>query len=133
MDSGLIKKALCFHGKPMQKIWDDERGSGDLQIMGVPEDGNYNIYMDRQKYFTFQDRAKRLKLHQFLARKAVDLYDKDLSKSLIQSIKSKEDLEKGKLRVVHMYKECWYLLFLCYAFVFFIFKKVLLYLPQKFW
>lgn len=102
MDSGLIKKALCFHGKPMQKIWDDERGSGDLQIMGVPEDGNYNIYMDRQKYFTFQDRAKRLKLHQFLARKAVDLYDKDLSKSLVQSIKPKEDLEKGIL-IVCMY------------------------------
>ncbi|XP_059218057.1 tetratricopeptide repeat protein 14 homolog isoform X1 [Stomoxys calcitrans] len=79
MDGELIKKALCFHGKPMQKIWDDERGVGDLQVAGVPEDGNYSIYMERQKFFTFQDRAKRLKLHQFLARKASDLYDKELS------------------------------------------------------
>lgn len=96
MDNGLIKKALCFHGKPMQKIWDDERGAGDLQKLGVPEDGNYSIYMDRQKHFTFQDRAKRLKLHQFLARKASDLYDKELGKSVVQSIKPIEDIEKGK-------------------------------------
>ncbi|XP_011291360.2 tetratricopeptide repeat protein 14 homolog isoform X2 [Musca domestica] len=80
MDADLIKKALCFHGKPMQKIWDDERGAIDLQSHGVAEDGNYSIYMERQKHFTFQDRAKRLKLHQFLARKADDLYDKDLGK-----------------------------------------------------
>lgn len=80
MDGELIKKALCFHGKPMQKIWDDERGAGNLQVAGVPEDGDYSIYNERQKYFTFQDRAKRLKLHQFLARKATDLYDKDLTK-----------------------------------------------------
>lgn len=93
MDSDLIKKALCFHGKPMQKIWDDERGVGDLQVAGVPDDGNYSIYMDRQKYFTFQDRAKRLKLHQFLARKANDLYDKELSKNPAKPIKLEQDIE----------------------------------------
>uniref|UniRef100_A0A1A9Z9X2 TPR_REGION domain-containing protein n=1 Tax=Glossina pallidipes TaxID=7398 RepID=A0A1A9Z9X2_GLOPL len=104
MDVDLIKKALCFHGKPMQKIWDDERGAGDLQKMGVPEDGNYSIYMERQKYFTFQDRAKRLKLHQFLARKAPDLYDNDLLKMYLLrgSALTTEEREKAKFFVARV-------------------------------
>uniref|UniRef100_A0A1A9WSF1 Adenylate kinase active site lid domain-containing protein n=1 Tax=Glossina brevipalpis TaxID=37001 RepID=A0A1A9WSF1_9MUSC len=104
MDVDLIKKALCFHGKPMQKIWDDERGAGDLQKLGVPEDGNYSMYMERQKYFTFQDRAKRLKLHQFLARKAPDLYDTDLLKMYLLkgSVLTTEEREKAKYFVARV-------------------------------
>lgn len=100
MDAELIKKALCFHGKPLQKIWDDERGAGDLQVAGVPQDGNYSIYTERQKYFTFQDRAKRLKLHQFLARKAIDLYDKDLSKCASKPAKLEQNSENQSKCVI---------------------------------
>ncbi|XP_017478372.1 PREDICTED: tetratricopeptide repeat protein 14 homolog [Rhagoletis zephyria] len=84
MNSNYITRALCFHGQPMQKIWEDERGAGSLQQCGVPAQPDYSIYQERQKYFTFQDRAKRLKLHQFFARKAPDLYDADLSSNKLQ-------------------------------------------------
>ncbi|XP_075145415.1 tetratricopeptide repeat protein 14 homolog isoform X2 [Haematobia irritans] len=100
MDGDLIKRALCFHGKPMQKIWDDERGAGDLRAVGVPEDGNYSIYMERQKHFTFQDRAKRLKLHQFLARKAVDLYDKDSNKIPARPSKLERNIDDKNASIV---------------------------------
>lgn len=80
-DCSLVRKALCFHGKPMKKTWDDECGIDDLQKIGIAENEDYHVYMERQKYFTFQDRSKRLKLHQFLARKSMDLYDCFLLKS----------------------------------------------------
>lgn len=79
-DCSLVKKALCFHGKPMKKTWDEECGIDDLQKIGIAENEDYAVYMERQKYFTFQDRSKRLKLHQFLARKSMDLYDTMLLK-----------------------------------------------------
>ncbi|XP_014095594.2 tetratricopeptide repeat protein 14 homolog isoform X1 [Bactrocera oleae] len=84
MNTNYILRALSFHGQPMQKIWDDERGAGDIQQCGVPAHPDYTIYLERQKYFTFQDRAKRLKLHQFFARKALDLYDKELTSAEVE-------------------------------------------------
>uniref|UniRef100_W8BSP3 Tetratricopeptide repeat protein 14 n=3 Tax=Ceratitis capitata TaxID=7213 RepID=W8BSP3_CERCA len=83
MNTNYITRALCFHGQPMQKIWDDERGAGNVQQCGVAAQPDYSIYQERQKYFTFQDRAKRLKMHQFFARKALDLYDSDLQSSKV--------------------------------------------------
>uniref|UniRef100_A0A0A1WNQ3 Tetratricopeptide repeat protein 14 homolog n=4 Tax=Zeugodacus cucurbitae TaxID=28588 RepID=A0A0A1WNQ3_ZEUCU len=84
MNTNYISRALCFHGQPMQKIWDDERGAGDIQRCGVPAHPDYSIYQERQKHFTFQDRAKRLKLHQFFARKATDLYDSELTSTVVE-------------------------------------------------
>ncbi|XP_039948367.1 tetratricopeptide repeat protein 14 homolog [Bactrocera tryoni] len=84
MNTNYIMRALSFHGQPMQKIWDDERGAGDIQKCGIPAYPDYSIYQERQKYFTFQDRAKRLKLHQFFARKALDLYDSELTSTEVE-------------------------------------------------
>lgn len=77
MNANYIARALCYHGQPLQKIWDDERGVDDLRRLNLTQP-NYSVYQERQKYFTFQERAKRLKIHQFLARKASDLYDKQM-------------------------------------------------------
>lgn len=77
MNANYISRALSYHGQPLQKIWDDERGVEDLRRLNLTQP-NYSIYQERQKYFTFQERAKRLKIHQFLARKAADLYDRQL-------------------------------------------------------
>lgn len=91
-----IKNALCFHGKPMKKTWADEHGNDDLHKVGVIEDDNYTVYMERQKYFTFQDRAKRLKIHQFLAQKSEDLYDSKQMKS--EHASSASDLTMNKCK-----------------------------------
>ncbi|EDV93646.1 tetratricopeptide repeat protein 14 homolog isoform X1 [Drosophila grimshawi] len=77
MNANYISRALCYHGQPLQKIWEDERGIEDLRRLNLTQP-NYSVYQERQKYFTFQERAKRLKIHQFLARKASDLYDRQL-------------------------------------------------------
>lgn len=73
----LVAKAIGFHGQPLQKIWEGERGENDLTNMGVVNP-DYSAYLSRQKHFSFQDRAKRLKLHQFIARKANILYHSNL-------------------------------------------------------
>ncbi|ALC45672.1 CG6621 [Drosophila busckii] len=77
MNTNYIASALCYHGQPLQKIWEDERGVDDLRHLNLTQP-NYSVYQERQKYFTFQERAKRLKIHQFLARKANELYDRQL-------------------------------------------------------
>ncbi|EDV43010.2 uncharacterized protein Dana_GF18266, isoform B [Drosophila ananassae] len=91
MNFEYIGHALGYHGQPMQKIWDDERGVDDLRLMGLTQ-VNYSVYQERQKYLTFQERAKRLKMHQFLARKATDLYDR----SLVANVMEDKVLAQGK-------------------------------------
>ncbi|XP_055591995.1 tetratricopeptide repeat protein 14 homolog isoform X2 [Uranotaenia lowii] len=77
LDPSLVEKAIGFHGLPLQKIWDGERGEMDLTQLGIINP-NFVVYQSRQKTFTFHDRAKRFKLHQFLSKKADQLYDKTL-------------------------------------------------------
>lgn len=91
MNFEYIGQALGYHGQPMQKIWDDERGVDDLRLMGLTQ-VNYSVYQERQKYLTFQERAKRLKMHQFLARKATDLYDR----SLVANVMEDKVLAQGR-------------------------------------
>ncbi|XP_055544011.1 tetratricopeptide repeat protein 14 [Wyeomyia smithii] len=81
LDPSLVEKAIGFHGLPLQKIWEGERGETDLSQLGIT-DPNYDVYQSRQKTLTFHDRAKRFKLHQFLAKKADLLYDSSLTATL---------------------------------------------------
>jgi len=83
MNFEYIGHALGYHGQPLQKIWDDERGVDDLRLMGLTQ-VNFSVYQERQKFFTFQERAKRLKMHQFLARKATDLYDRTMVANVME-------------------------------------------------
>ncbi|CAH0557876.1 unnamed protein product [Brassicogethes aeneus] len=73
MNSQLLAKSLNFHGQQLQKVWEGEFGDHDLSMRNV-KDLNYNVYGQRQKNLSFQDRAKRLKLHQFIVKKADMLF-----------------------------------------------------------
>ncbi|XP_065084214.1 tetratricopeptide repeat protein 14-like isoform X2 [Ochlerotatus camptorhynchus] len=79
LDSELVERAIGFHGLPLQKIWEGERGDADLSRIGV-SNPDYSVYQSRQKTLTFHDRAKRFKLHQFLSKKADSLYDSELNR-----------------------------------------------------
>lgn len=74
IDYAQVERSIGFHGAPMQKVWEGERGDADLARANVKPD--FAVYHNRQKHFAFQDRTKRLKLHQLLARKATILYRK---------------------------------------------------------
>lgn len=74
IDFGQVERAIGFHGQPMQKIWEGERG--DITLPRGDFKPDFSVYQSRQKHFVFQERAKRHKLHQFLARKANILYRK---------------------------------------------------------
>lgn len=74
LNSDLITRTISFHGLPLQKIWEGERGGSDLAQNGLTNP-DYSVYQLRQRYLTFQDRAKRLKLHQFMSKKATELFD----------------------------------------------------------
>ncbi|XP_052563411.1 tetratricopeptide repeat protein 14 homolog isoform X2 [Culex pipiens pallens] len=78
MDVGLVEKTIGFHGLPLQKIWEGERGESDLARLGIISP-DFSVYQSRQKILNFHDRAKRFKLHQFLSKKADLLFDRALS------------------------------------------------------
>lgn len=86
LSAPLIMKSIGFHGMPLQKIWEGERGENDLINIGIVNP-DYSAYQARQKTLTFQDRAKRLKLHQFISKKASSLFDVNLH----QNSKPKDD------------------------------------------
>ncbi|GAB0095876.1 sorting nexin-20 [Sergentomyia squamirostris] len=77
MSVALIKKTLSYHGLPLVKIWEGERGETDLAKLGI-NNPDFSVYQSRQKNLTFQDRAKRLKLHQFISKNASHLYNESL-------------------------------------------------------
>ncbi|XP_050078952.1 tetratricopeptide repeat protein 14 homolog [Anopheles maculipalpis] len=70
----LIQRAVGYHGKPLQKILESELQPYELQKLGIDNSLDFVVYMTRQKHFTLQERAKRLKLQQFLVRNANTLY-----------------------------------------------------------
>ncbi|XP_058062623.1 tetratricopeptide repeat protein 14 homolog [Anopheles bellator] len=77
LSRALIEGALGYHGKPLQKIWETER-QDELQQLGIQSDPDFSVYMARQKHLSFCERAKRLKLHQFMAKNAQTLFDRSL-------------------------------------------------------
>lgn len=76
LNSSLVTQSLNFHGSQLQKFWEAEHGDSNL-IKNDVKDLNFQVYGQRQKYLTFQDRGKRLKLHQFIAKKGDLLFSKD--------------------------------------------------------
>lgn len=91
----LISRCIGFHGQPLQKIWEGERGERDLMNLGVVNP-DFSAYQARQKYFTFQDRAKRLKLHQFIAKKANMLFSQNLMREHAQGFVQESAFEGNK-------------------------------------
>lgn len=76
----LLTQTLNFHGQQLQKVWEAERGEQDLIKHNI-KDLNFQVYGQRQKYLSFQDRGKRLKLQQFIVKKANQLFSQDILRS----------------------------------------------------
>lgn len=74
LNTQLIAKSLGYHGLPLQKAWEEEYGASDLKKLGLVN-LDYSTYFARQKNLTFSDRAKRLRLHQFMCKKAEYLFN----------------------------------------------------------
>lgn len=77
LNANLLAQSMNFHGNQLQKLWEAEHGETSL-IKADVGDLNYQVYGQRQKHLTFQDRGKRLKLHQFIAKRGGVLFGKDM-------------------------------------------------------
>lgn len=84
LNSQWINKSLEYHGQPLQKVWEGEHGNENLSHLGI-QNPDYSFYQSRQRHFVFQDRAKRLKIHSFIAKKANELFSNDPAKECAQS------------------------------------------------
>lgn len=73
LNGDLVTRCLNFHGQQLQKIWEAERGDADLTKHNI-KDLDFMEYAQRQKHLSFQDRGKRLKLHQFIVKKSNMLF-----------------------------------------------------------
>ncbi|XP_048484950.1 tetratricopeptide repeat protein 14 homolog isoform X3 [Plutella xylostella] len=78
LDAPLVAQSINYHGQQLQKTWEAERGEDDLAKIGVGA-LDFAAYQARHKHLTFQDRGKRLKLHQFIAKEAGVLFDSSLT------------------------------------------------------
>lgn len=87
LNSNLITQSINYHGQQLQKIWEAERGEQDLLKNNVT-DLNYDTYNKRSKHLSFQDRGKRLKLQQFITKRAPLLFSNEYTQP---SNKSQED------------------------------------------
>lgn len=95
LSGDLVARSIGFHGLPLQKMWEGERGDGDLARYGVVNP-DFTAYQQRQKQFSFQDRAKRLKLHQFIARKANVLFSGGLLSTTVPPPPVADSLDGNK-------------------------------------
>lgn len=84
LNSEWIIKSIEYHGQPLQKMFEGEHGMQSLQNLGV-HNLDFTLYQARQKQFVFQDRAKRLKIHSFIAKKANELFATDPAKECARS------------------------------------------------
>ncbi|EFA03920.2 tetratricopeptide repeat protein 14 homolog isoform X2 [Tribolium castaneum] len=78
LNTNLLSQSLNFNGQQMQKLWEAEYGENDLHRRNV-KDVNFQVYSERQKHLSFQDRGKRLKLQQFVVKKANMLFATEAS------------------------------------------------------
>lgn len=78
LNANLVSQSMNFNGQQMQKLWEAEYGENDLHRRNV-KDLSFQVYSERQKYLSFQDRGKRLKLQQFIVKKANMLFSTEPS------------------------------------------------------
>ncbi|XP_046987706.1 tetratricopeptide repeat protein 14 homolog isoform X2 [Schistocerca americana] len=82
LNPDLVVQSLNFHGQQLQKLWESERGEDDLSKVNVnSKEIDFEVYQQRQKQLSFQDRGKRLKLQQFIVKKATSLFELSLSEA----------------------------------------------------
>lgn len=77
LNKSLVEQSLSFHGTPLIKSWHEENGNGpnSLGALGIqPNAIDCSLYHERLKNFNYTDRAKRLRLHQFICSKSAALF-----------------------------------------------------------
>lgn len=75
LNKNLVEQALSFHGMPLIKTWSDENGQSSLLNLGLhPNAIDCSLYHERLKNFNYTDRAKRLRLHQFICSHSATLF-----------------------------------------------------------
>lgn len=84
INSEWVTRSIEYHGQPLHKVWEGEHGIESLYNLGV-RNPDYMMYQARQKHFVFQDRAKRLKIHSFIAKKAPELFSTDTENQCARS------------------------------------------------
>ena len=52
LEGELIARSLNFHGQQLKKVWEAERGEGDLEKLNVDQ-VDFQVFQDRQKYMRF--------------------------------------------------------------------------------
>nr|CAD7197837.1 unnamed protein product [Timema douglasi] len=89
-DPELITRSLNFHGQPLQKLWEADLNTLSLEL----QDPDFEVYQQRQKHLSFQDRGKRQKLQQFIVKKASALFDSSMKNTGVKE-KITSDEEPG--------------------------------------
>ena len=75
LNRNLVSQSLGFHGMPLIKTWNEEKGHNSLVNMGIQQNAiNTAVYHSRLKVLNITDRTKRLRLHQFICNKSDDLF-----------------------------------------------------------
>lgn len=75
LNRNLIELSLGFHGLPLIKTWNEEKGANSLARIGIQTNNiDTTVYHNRLKILNFTDRTKRLRLHRFICDKSDSLF-----------------------------------------------------------
>jgi hypothetical protein len=75
LNPDLIAQTLGFHGLPLIKTWNEEKGANSLTRLGLQQANiDTSVYHTRIKILNFTDRTKRLRLHRFICDKTDSLF-----------------------------------------------------------
>lgn len=86
IDSDFLKRTFGFHGIPLMKVWNEERGPNSLKNLEIhPDYVDTSVYVAREKIPNNVDRMKRLRIHKFICRRAEKIFHEDDIKYLQNS------------------------------------------------
>lgn len=75
LNKELIAQTLGFHGLPLIKTWNEEKGPNSLVRLGIQQNNiDTSVYHQRLKVLNHTDRTKRLRLHRFICDKTEALF-----------------------------------------------------------
>lgn len=98
INKSLVERTLEFHGLPLIKTLNEEKGANYLSNIGIQQNVlDTSLYFARLKNLSYTDRTKRMKLHNFICSKSSQLFQDfrdDPSNKRLKKLISSE----GKLR-----------------------------------
>jgi hypothetical protein len=88
INKSLIEQSISFHGLPLAKTWNEEYGANSLISLGIQTNNvDTTLYHARLKSLNYNDRSKRLKLHQFICSKSSVLFKNHIEDASDKRIK----------------------------------------------